>query len=102
MADPLRSGDPTELSGMFTKRDDNVPSTTQTSDIAQPPSSDPDATQAAQNSATTNAEPREAGEEQALESHEVIELQLFSERKAWIEEKIQVKFSLFLILFCGF
>ena len=31
-----------------------------------------------------------AGEEQALESHEVIELQAFSERKAWIEEKIKV------------
>ena len=30
------------------------------------------------------------GEEQALESHEVIELQTFSERKAWIEEKIKV------------
>jgi hypothetical protein len=30
-------------------------------------------------------------EEQALESHEVIELQTFSERKAWIEEKIKVR-----------
>jgi hypothetical protein len=30
------------------------------------------------------------GEEQALESHEVIELQTFSERKAWIEDKIKV------------
>jgi len=30
------------------------------------------------------------GEEQPLESHEVIELQAFSERKAWIEEKIKV------------
>ncbi|TFK27034.1 hypothetical protein FA15DRAFT_666767 [Coprinopsis marcescibilis] len=30
-----------------------------------------------------------ASEEQALESHEVIELQTFSERKAWIEEKIK-------------
>jgi hypothetical protein len=29
-------------------------------------------------------------EEQALETHEVIELQLFSERKVWIEEKIEV------------
>ncbi|KIY45832.1 hypothetical protein FISHEDRAFT_76077 [Fistulina hepatica ATCC 64428] len=28
-----------------------------------------------------------SAEDQALESHEVIELQLFSERKAWIEEK---------------
>ena len=30
------------------------------------------------------------GEQQALESHEVIELQTFSERKAWIENKIKV------------
>ena len=29
-------------------------------------------------------------EDQSLESHEVIELQTFSERKAWIEEKIKV------------
>ena len=29
-------------------------------------------------------------EEQTLEQHEVIELQAFSERKAWIEEKIKV------------
>jgi hypothetical protein len=34
------------------------------------------------------------GEEQALESHEVIELQTFSERKAWIEEKIEVNLNL--------
>lgn len=36
-----------------------------------------------------------AGEEQALESHEVIELQTFSERKAWIEAKIKVSSSEF-------
>jgi hypothetical protein len=30
-------------------------------------------------------------EEQALEIHEVIELQAFSERKAWIEDKIKVR-----------
>ncbi len=35
-----------------------------------------------------------SGEEQALESHEVIELQSFSERKAWIEEKIKASHSL--------
>lgn len=35
-------------------------------------------------------QPKQEGEEQALESHEVIELQTFSERKAWIEEKIKV------------
>ena len=32
----------------------------------------------------------ENNEEQALESHEVIELQAFSERKEWIVEKIKV------------
>jgi hypothetical protein len=32
----------------------------------------------------------EQGGEQPLESHEVIELQAFSERKEWIMEKIQV------------
>lgn len=35
-------------------------------------------------------------EDQSLESHEVIELQTFSERKAWIEEKIKV-LSLFTL-----
>lgn len=30
-------------------------------------------------------------DEQALESHEVIELQTFSDRKHWIEEKIKVR-----------
>lgn len=34
--------------------------------------------------------PTSEGENKALESHEVIELQTFSERKAWIEEKIKV------------
>lgn len=38
------------------------------------------------------------GEEQALESHEVIELQSFSERKTWIEEKIKVSIK----YQCGF
>jgi len=37
------------------------------------------------------------GEEQALESHEVIELQSFSERKAWIEEKIKVRVNASLL-----
>ena len=36
---------------------------------------------------------RSNGEEQALESHEVIELQTFSERKAWIEQKIKVLYG---------
>ncbi|KAI0698913.1 hypothetical protein BC835DRAFT_628774 [Cytidiella melzeri] len=34
--------------------------------------------------------PENSGEEQALEWHEVIELQAFSERKAWIEEKTKL------------
>ena len=38
----------------------------------------------------------QVGEEQPLESHEVIELQKFSERKAWIEEKIRVLDSLLI------
>ncbi len=42
-----------------------------------------------------NAQPRPSptreGEEQALESHEVIELQAFIDRKEWIEEKIKVR-----------
>lgn len=42
-----------------------------------------------QRASTPNANPS-PGEEQALELHEVIELQTFSERKAWIEKKIKV------------
>ncbi|KAF9468922.1 hypothetical protein BDZ94DRAFT_1244937 [Collybia nuda] len=41
-----------------------------------------------QGSSTPNANAL-SGEEQALELHEVIELQTFSERKAWIEKKIK-------------
>ncbi|THH00398.1 hypothetical protein EW026_g2127 [Hermanssonia centrifuga] len=37
----------------------------------------------------TETAPATAREEEALEWHEVIELQAFSERKAWIEEKIK-------------
>lgn len=46
----------------------------------------------------TRAESTEASlgpndtEKETLESHQVIELQAFSERKAWIEEKIKVSF----------
>jgi hypothetical protein len=40
-------------------------------------------------SSTQPSRPTE-GEEQALELHEVLELQNFSERKAWIEDKIKV------------
>jgi len=32
----------------------------------------------------------EGGEDKPLESHEVVELQTFSERKAWIETKFKV------------
>ena len=38
----------------------------------------------------SRSHPSDDSEGQALESHEVIELQTFSERKAWIEEKIKV------------
>jgi hypothetical protein len=38
----------------------------------------------------------EDSEGQALEAQEVIELQIFSERKAWIEEKIRVHMISFL------
>ncbi|KAK7470919.1 hypothetical protein VKT23_002335 [Stygiomarasmius scandens] len=34
--------------------------------------------------------PQGEGQEEALESHEVIELQTFSERKAWIQDKIKL------------
>jgi hypothetical protein len=43
--------------------------------------------------------PRE-GEEQALESHEVFELQAFSERKNWIEEKVKVNDIYFSVYWC--
>ncbi|KAH9482404.1 hypothetical protein JR316_0004504 [Psilocybe cubensis] len=45
-------------------------------------------------SSSTTSENKSAGEEQALESHEVIELQTFSDRKAWIEDKIKFLESL--------
>ncbi|CAA7260213.1 unnamed protein product [Cyclocybe aegerita] len=48
-----------------------------------------EATQQSQSASSESSEGPPAGEEQALESHEVIELQTFSERKAWIEEKIK-------------
>jgi hypothetical protein len=43
---------------------------------------------------TSQQSPQVEDGEQALESHEVIELQTFSERKAWIEEKIKVILNL--------
>ncbi|KXN87916.1 hypothetical protein AN958_07926 [Leucoagaricus sp. SymC.cos] len=39
--------------------------------------------------ATASAGQEKQGEEEALESHEVIELQAFSEKKPWIEERIR-------------
>lgn len=36
--------------------------------------------------------------EQPLESHEVIELQTFSDRQAWIEEKIKVNHLIYALL----
>ena len=51
---------------------------------------------------TTQASPHSNDtEKETLESHEVIELQAFSERKAWIEEKIKVStcYSSFQALF---
>lgn len=40
--------------------------------------------------ATVSVQQDKQGEEEALESHEVIELQAFSEKKPWIEERIRV------------
>ncbi|KAK0498555.1 hypothetical protein EDD18DRAFT_1104080 [Armillaria luteobubalina] len=48
-----------------------------------------DAHTIANKSDATQSKSSTGGEEQALESHEVIELQTFIERKAWIEEKIK-------------
>jgi hypothetical protein len=48
---------------------------------------------------TLPAEQEKQVEEEALESHEVIELQAFSEKKPWIEERIRVSLiALFSIL----
>ncbi|KAF9452205.1 hypothetical protein P691DRAFT_805390 [Macrolepiota fuliginosa MF-IS2] len=44
---------------------------------------------ATEGATTTTAEQQKEGEEEALESHEVIELQAFSEKKPWIEERIR-------------
>jgi len=49
----------------------------------------------------TSDERTEQNGEQALESHEVIELQAFSERKEWIAEKIKVRAPV-LFLRCYF
>lgn len=46
----------------------------------------------------TQARVSQNEEEQALEIHEVIELQAFSERKAWIEDKIKVRIIVILSL----
>lgn len=74
-APPLAPGNPSESSGTLNMRDDNVSSNTQPTPHASSPSSSND------------------GQEQALDSNRVIELQAFSERKAWIEDKIKVRFT---------
>jgi hypothetical protein len=68
-----------QASGTPTARDDGIMQDSQLhSDVSPEPSVE---------------QPTSPTEEQALESHEVIELQTFSERKAWIEEKIKVNLS---------
>ncbi|KAF8974636.1 hypothetical protein BDZ97DRAFT_39997 [Flammula alnicola] len=54
-----------------------------------PPNSRVDANEESRHSPSPTPEIPPAGEEQALESHEVVELQTFSDRKTWIEEKIK-------------
>lgn len=79
-------GDAPQSSGTAVARDSDLPPPLESlngvsgSGLPSPPSTTP----------TT-------GEEQALELHEVIELQTFSERKAWIEQKIKV-FKLSILL----
>lgn len=70
------------------------PTTPDTAALDRAPLSSQDSTHASKSPL------EEDPEEQALESHEVIELQTFSERKAWIEEKIKVcsSFSLFFAM----
>jgi len=41
-------------------------------------------------STSTTTEIKKQIKEEALESHEVIDLQAFSEKKSWIEERIKV------------
>ncbi len=63
---------------------------------------DPRSTTVQQTEDTTmeDAEPKKQGEEEALESHEVIELQAFSEKKPWIEERIRVSGLCYLLSLC--
>ncbi|KAG5646454.1 hypothetical protein DXG03_003504 [Asterophora parasitica] len=58
-----------------------------TSDL---PQSQPSVPHLSEGVPSTNLDTPAAGAEQALESHEVIELQSFSERKVWIEGKIKL------------
>ena len=72
---------PSDLaSGTLVKQEDSLSGI---SELASGPSSE------TESAPMTN---ENGDEEQALESHEVIELQTFSERKAWIEEKIKVNY----------
>lgn len=59
----------------------------------------PTAVQQIQDTTMETAGQKKQGEEEALESHEVIELQAFSEKKPWIEERIRVsRFRMLLSL----
>lgn len=75
--DHVVPGDISEASGTAIARDNNVALVTQNSSDSSL-------------SMTTEQPKTPTGEEETLESHEIIELQTFSERKAWIEEKIKV------------
>jgi hypothetical protein len=92
----LTPSDACESSGTLSARNDQPNSDAQSESIEVP------------GSPTDIPNSPHDGEEEALESHEVIELQKFSERKAWIEEKIKVRslhghiFSLALILISSF
>ncbi|RDB23195.1 hypothetical protein Hypma_009619 [Hypsizygus marmoreus] len=59
-------------------------------DADPPPNHDPSNDLTGRTSPPSEPTAPATGEEQALESHEVIELQTFSERKAWIEQKIKL------------
>lgn len=59
-------------------------------DTRPPVAPDPASTVPTTEDVTATAEQKKPGGEEALESHEVIELQAFSEKKSWIEERIRV------------
>jgi hypothetical protein len=79
------SGTTRVLSRALDERDVHVPSESHPASVPPLSASIPPSTQDDPSPDST-----QRSEEHALESHEVIELQLFSEKKAWIEEKIKV------------